>query len=339
MKRRSYWAIFKANKRALVSFWIFIIIFVISTFANFIANERPIFVYKDNQAFFPIFVKYPETAFGGVLKTQPNYRGEFMQEKLKDSFVIWPPVPYSYDTITLNLDSPPPTGLSSKHLLGTDDRARDVLARLIYGFQISIYFGLILTFFSIILSVILGALQGFYGGKVDLFGQRLTEIWSGVPTLFLLIVLSSFVIPSFWWILLIVLLFNWMGLSNLVRAEFLKARNYDYVKIAKTLGASHVKIMFAHILPNAMVATITYMPFIMIASIGTLISLDFLNFGMPPGSPSLGDLIQQGKDNLNSPNLAITGFFAVAVLLGCFVFIGEGIRDCFDVSKKGRAVK
>jgi len=247
--------------------------------------------------------------------------------------MLWPPIRYSYDTINYNLSVPAPAPPSRENLLGTDDQARDVVARLIYGFRISVLFGLALTLFSSFVGVIVGAVQGYYGGKIDLIGQRFIEIWSGLPVLFLLIIMTSFVTPNFWWLLGIMLLFSWMGLVDVVRAEFLRARNLEYVRAARALGLNNSGIMFKHMLPNAMVATLTFMPFILTGSITTLTSLDFLGFGLPPGSPSLGELIAQGKTNLQAPWLGLSAFVVLAVMLSLLVFVGEAVRDAFDPRK------
>ncbi|WP_180675624.1 ABC transporter permease [Helicobacter sp. 11S03491-1] len=327
------WRVFCSNKRAFYSLWIFVILFVVSMGAEFIANDKPLFIYKDSKAYFPIFLSYPEKVFGGDFDTEANYNDPYVKNiLLKNAFVIYPPIPYSYDTIVMDLGSPAPTSPSGKHWLGTDDQARDVGARLIYGYRISIIFGLILSIFSVVIGVSVGALQGYYGGILDLLGQRFVEIWSGIPVLFLIIIISSFLAPNFWWILALTLAFSWMGLVGVVRAEFLRGRNMDYVKASRALGVSDGRIIFYHILPNGLVATITYIPFIMAGSIATLVSLDFLGFGMPVGSASLGELLSQGKNNLTSPHLAIVGFVAIAVLLSVLVFIGEGVRDAFDSS-------
>lgn len=329
------WQVFKRNKRATFSLWIFLFLLVTSSLAKFIANDKPLLIYENSKFYFPIFVSYPEKIFGGDFDTEADFSDPYVRRLLKEkgAFVIYPPIPYSYDTIIPDLKTPAPLGISWKNILGVDDQARDVFARLIYAYQISIYFGLLLCLFSVIIGVCVGALQGFYGGKIDLLGQRFVEIWSGIPLLFLMIILSSFVKPSFWWILVIVLLFSWMSLVGVVRAEFLRGRNMDYVKVARMLGTRDMGIIFRHLLPNAMVATITYIPFIITGSIATLVSLDFLGFGMPVGSPSLGELLQQGKNNLTSPHLAIVGFCATALLLGVLVFIGEGVRDAFHPKK------
>lgn len=331
-KRR--WRVFCKNKRAFYSLWIFAILFVLSMGANFVANDKPLFIYKDHKSYFPVFVSYPEKIFGGDFDTEADYNDPYVKKLLQNAFVIYPLIHYSYDTIVRDLNSPAPTPPTLKHWLGTDDQARDVSARLLYGYRISIIFALILSFFSVLIGVSVGAFQGYYGGMVDLLGQRFVEIWSGIPMLFLVIIISSFIAPNFWWILALVLIFSWMSLVGVVRAEFLRGRNMDYVKASKALGASDIRIIFYHILPNALVATITYIPFIMAGSIATLTSLDFLGFGMPVGSASLGELLSQGKNNLTSPHLAIVGFMAVAILLSVLVFIGEGIRDAFDSNVK-----
>ena len=269
--------------------------------------------------------------FGGDLPTEADYRDEFVVDLITEhGWMVYPPVRFSYDTINYDLSTPAPSPPDRANLLGTDDQGRDVLARLIYGFRISVLFGLALTIFSSVAGIAVGAVQGYYGGKTDLFGQRFIEIWSSLPTLFLLIILSSIVKPNFWWLLGIMLLFSWMSLVPVVRAEFLRGRNLEYVKAAKALGLNDIGIMYKHILPNAMVATITFMPFILTGSITTLTALDFLGFGLPPGSPSLGELVSQGKSNLQAPWLGISAFFVLSIMLTLLVFIGEAFRDAFD---------
>ncbi|WP_104641420.1 ABC transporter permease [Helicobacter bizzozeronii] len=327
------WQAFRANKRAFWALVVFVVLFVLSLGAEAWVNDKPLFIYKDHMAYFPIFKDYPETTFGGDFYTSTDYSDPYVKDHLlKNAFVIHPLIPYSYDTIIMDLKAPAPTPPSLKHWLGTDDQARDVLARLVYGYRISILFGLVLSLGSVVLGVVIGAFQGYYGGLLDLLGQRFIEIWSGIPTLFLLIILSSIFTPNFWWLLLLVLAFSWMGLAQVVRTEFLRGRNMDYVKASYALGVSDVRVIFYHILPNAMVATITYIPFIMAGSIGALVSLDFLGFGMPVGSASLGELLNQGKNNLYAPHLALVGFFAIALLLSILVFIGEGVRDAFSAT-------
>lgn len=320
---------FKANKKAFYSLWIFLGIFIISLNAEFIANDKPLYIRYDNQSYFPIFQSYPETTFGGDFESEANYNDPYLQDLIKQKgFLIMPPIPYSYDTIIYTLPSPAPTPPSLLNPLGTDDLGRDVVARLLYGLKTSILFAFILTFFSSIIGLLIGAICGYFGGKIDLFGQRLIEIWSGMPILFILIILASLLQPTFWTILFAVLLFSWIALVPFVRAEFLKVRNLDYIKAAKMLGVSHYRIIFYHILPNALVALLTYLPFILCGSITTLASLDFLGLGLPPPNASLGEILAQGKNNLNAPWLGLSGFFALSILLCLLVFIGEGLRDC-----------
>lgn len=328
------WLNFRKNKRGFYSLIIFTFLFFATLFAEIIANDKPVIVSYDEQLYFPIFKVYPETEFGGDFLTEADYRDEYVAELINEKgWMLWPLVRYSYDTINYNLPVPAPAPPSEVNWLGTDDQARDVVARLIYGFRISVLFGLALTIFSSLVGVVVGALQGFYGGKIDLFGQRFIEIWSGLPVLFLLIIMTSFITPNFWWLLGIMLMFSWMGLVDVVRAEFLRARNLEYVRAARALGLDNRGIMFTHMLPNAMVATLTFMPFILTGSITTLTSLDFLGFGLPPGSPSLGELIAQGKTNLHAPWLGASAFIVLAVMLSLLVFIGEAVRDAFDPRK------
>nr|WP_156492274.1 MULTISPECIES: ABC transporter permease [unclassified Oleiphilus] len=325
---------FKANRRGYYSLWIFLTLFIASLFAELIANDKPLIVYFDGGIYTPIANLYSETEFGGEFETEADYRDEYVIELIEEKgWILWPPIRFSYDTHNYQLETPAPSAPTTINILGTDDQARDVMARVIYGFRISVLFGLALTIFSSIVGVAVGALQGYYGGKIDLIGQRFIEIWSGLPVLFLLIILSSVIEPTFWWLLGIMLLFSWMGLVDVVRAEFLRARNLEYVRAARALGLNNAGIMFRHILPNAMVATLTFMPFILTGSITTLTSLDFLGFGLPPGSPSLGELISQGKTNLHAPWLGMTAFIVLAVMLSLLVFIGEAFRDAFDPRK------
>jgi microcin C transport system permease protein len=325
---------FRANRRGYYSLWIFLVLFIASLFAELIANDKPLIVYFDGGIYTPIANVYAETEFGGEFETEADYRDEYVIELIEENgWILWPAIRFSYDTHNYQLETPAPSAPTSTNILGTDDQARDVMARVIYGFRISVLFGLALTIFSSIVGVAVGALQGYYGGKIDLIGQRFIEIWSGLPVLFLLIILSSVIEPTFWWLLGIMLLFSWMGLVDVVRAEFLRARNLEYVRAARALGLNNAGIMFRHILPNAMVATLTFMPFILTGSITTLTSLDFLGFGLPPGSPSLGELISQGKTNLHAPWLGMTAFLVLAVMLSLLVFIGEAFRDAFDPRK------
>ncbi|HDQ15265.1 MAG TPA: ABC transporter permease [Sediminispirochaeta sp.] len=322
---------FRKNTRGYLSFWIFLTLFVLSLFAELLANDQPLLISHRGQLFFPIIKEYPETAFGGEFEMAADYRDPYVTELIEaDGWILWPPIPYSYKTIIYDLPSPAPSPPTWENLLGTDDKGRDVLARLIYGFRISVLFGLTLTLFSSVVGVAVGAVMGYYGGRIDILGQRFIEVWSGMPTLFLLIILASVVQPNFWWLLGITLLFSWMSLVGVVRAEFLRGRNFEYVLAARALGLRDRKIMFRHILPNAMVATLTFMPFILGGSVTTLTSLDFLGFGLPVGSPSLGELLAQGKANLQAPWLGISAFVVLASMLALLVFIGEAVRDAFD---------
>ena len=325
---------FMSNKRGWYSFWIFTLLFLISIFANFIANDKPLLIKYNNQIYFPVIKEYSETMFGGDFETEADYRDPYVKGLINNNgWMIWPIIPYTYNTIIRDLAVPAPAPPSKKNWLGTDDQARDVLARLIYGFRISILFGFTLTFFSMIIGVSAGAIQGYFGGKTDLFFQRFMEIWSAIPTLYILIILASIVQPNFWWLLAILLLFSWMGYVGVVRAEFLRARNFDYVRAARALGVSNFKIMLRHLLPNATVATITFLPFSLSASVTTLSGLDFLGFGLPPGSASLGEMVNQGRNNLHAPWLGLTSFFTLGLMLGLLVFVGEAIRDALDPRK------
>ena len=326
---------FRANRRGFWSLWIFLALFGITLFAEFVANDKPLLVSYGDRLYVPVLVSYPETTFGGDFETEAEYRDPFLAELIeeKGGWMLWPPVRYSYSTINLDLPVPAPAPPSAENWLGTDDQGRDVVARLIYGFRISVLFGLVLTVLSSIIGVAAGAVQGYFGGWTDLLFQRFIEIWSGLPVLFLLIILASIVEPNFWWLLGIMMLFSWMALVGVVRAEFLRARNFDYVRAARALGVRDSTIMFKHVLPNAMVATMTFLPFILNGSITTLTALDFLGFGLPPGSPSLGELLAQGKANLHAPWLGFAAFFVLAIMLSLLIFIGEAVRDAFDPRK------
>ena len=355
---RRRWENFKANRRGYWSLWVFLVLFILSLGAEFIANDRPFFVSYEGRWYFPVFVNYPETTFGGDFETATDYRDPFVRKLIteKGGYMIWPPIRYSYNTHNLDLPTPapsPPTWmlteaqcqpvLDKKSLnrcsdleynwLGTDDQGRDVTARLIYGFRISVLFGLALTLISSVIGVAAGAVQGYFGGWTDLLFQRFIEIWTSVPSLYLLLIISSVLVPGFFVLLGILLLFSWVSLVGLVRAEFLRGRNFEYVQAARALGVSNALIMFRHLLPNAMVATLTFLPFILSSSVMTLTALDFLGFGLPPGSPSLGEMLSQGKANIQAPWLGLTAFFTVAVMLSLLIFIGEAVRDAFDPRK------
>src|SRR4051794_13112761 len=355
------WQNFKANRRGYLSLWLFLILFFVSLFAEFIANDKPFLVKYDGHIYFPAVVTYPETTFGGDFETATDYRDPFVREKIaeKGGFMLWPPIRYSYDTHNLDLPTPAPSKptwlLTEKECqpvverkklascrdlehnwLGTDDQGRDVVARLIYGFRISVLFGLSLTIISSLIGVAAGGVQGYFGGWIDLAFQRFIEVWTAIPSLYLLLILSSVLVPGFFVLLGILLLFSWVSLVGLVRAEFLRGRNFEYIMAARALGVSNAVIMFRHLLPNAMVATMTFLPFIVSSSVMTLTALDFLGFGLPPGSPSLGELLSQGKANVQAPWLGFTGFFAVAIMLSLLIFIGEAVRDAFDPRKTFR---
>jgi microcin C transport system permease protein len=355
---RRRWTNFKRNRRGFYALWVFLFLFIASLFAEVIANDKPFMIQYNGRFYFPSIFTYAETTFGGEFETAADYRDPYLQQKIEEGGgrMWWPPIRYSYRTHNLDLPTPAPSKptwllseeqcksvVQRKNLtgcrdleynwLGTDDQGRDVLARIIYGFRISVLFGLILTSISSVIGVTAGAIQGFFGGKVDLFFQRGLEIWTSVPTLFLLMIISSVLTPSFWVLLGILLLFSWVSLVNLVRAEFLRCRNFEYVMAARALGVSNIRIMFRHLLPNAMVATLTMLPFLLSASVGTLTSLDFLGLGLPPGSPSLGELLSQGKANIQAPWLGLSGFFTIAIMLSLLVFIGEAVRDAFDPRK------
>ncbi len=328
-------AAFRANRRGVICFWIFLVLFTVSLFAEFIANDRPIVMEYRGQWYFPIFLDYPGTDFGpDFLPTETDYTDPMVKTAIRaHGWMLWPLIPYHYDTIVNNLPSPAPSPPSWQNWLGTDDQARDVLSRVIYGFRISVLFGFTLTILSSIVGIAAGAVQGFYGGLVDLFGQRGMEIWSGMPQLFLLIILSSIINPSFWILLIFLLLFSWMTLTGLVRAEFLRGRNLEYVRAARALGVSDAVVMWRHVLPNAMVAVLTFLPFILSGSVTLLASLDFLGFGLPPGSPSLGELVTEAKNNLQAPWLGITAFVVLGGTLALLIFVGEAVRDAFDPRK------
>jgi len=325
---------FRAHKRGYWSMWIFIALFGISLFSEFIANDRPYLVYYESEFYFPVLKAYPETQFGGDFQTEADYSDPYVSGLIEDNgWMLWPLIRYNHRTIAWDLKSPAPSAPDAEHWLGTDDQARDVVARLLYGFRISVLFGFTLTVISAIIGVAAGAVQGYYGGWLDLLFQRFIEVWAGLPTLYLLIILASVVEPNFWWLLGLLLLFSWMGFVGVVRAEFLRARNFEYVQAAKALGVSSTRIIFQHVLPNAMVATMTFLPFTLAGSVTVLTSLDFLGIGLPPGSASLGELLAQGKANLQAPWLGLTGFFVILVMLCLLMFIGEAVRAAFDPRK------
>ncbi len=325
---------FRANQRGYWSLWLFLLLFGLSLSAEFIANDRPLLIHYRDAFYYPVFKDYAETDFGGVFPSEANYRDPYLAKLIDENgWMLWPPIRFRYDTVNYQLPIPAPAPPSRDNWLGTDDQGRDVVARLIYGLRISVLFGLLLTLSSSIIGVAAGAVQGYFGGRLDLLFQRFLEVWGGLPQLFILIIVSSVVTPGFWTLLLILMLFSWTSLVGVVRAEFLRARNFDYVRAARALGMTDGRIMVKHVLPNAMVATLTFMPFILSGSIVALTALDFLGLGLPPGSASLGDLLRQGKDNLQAPWLGISGFVLMALLLSLLVFVGEAVRDAFDPRK------
>ena len=328
-------AAFRANRRGWWSLRVFLALFALSLFAEGIANDRPLAIRYDGNWFFPVLKDYAEDAFGPeFMPVEADYTDPMLAQTIgKNGWMVWPPIPFRYNTLVKDLPVPAPAPPSARNLLGTDDQARDVLARVIYGFRTSVLFGFSLTIVSSIIGIAAGAIQGFKGGLTDLLFQRFIEIWSGMPQLYLLIILSSMITPGFWVLLLFLLLFSWMSLTGVVRAEFLRGRNLEYVRAAKALGVSDLAVMWRHILPNAMVATLTFLPFILSGSVTLLASLDFLGFGLPPGSPSLGELVGQGKNNLHAPWLGITAFVVLGGLLSMLIFIGEAARDAFDPRK------
>lgn len=325
---------FRTNRRGMASLVVFGVLFVLSLFAEFLANDKPVLIRYDGAFYCPILRDYPETTFGGDLPTNAFYGDREVQHMIEaKGWMLWPLIPYRYDTRATGEARSTLLPPSLAHPLGTDDQARDVLARVIYGFRISVLFGLSLTILSSIVGIAAGAVQGYFGGWIDLSFQRFLEVWSSLPTLYLLIILASLVQPGFWILLGIMLLFSWTALVGYVRAEFLRGRNFDYVRAARALGMLDGRIMMRHILPNAMTAALTYLPFILAGSVTTLTSLDFLGYGLPPGSPSLGELLLQGKNNLNAPWLAFTGFIVISLMMALLVFIGEAVRDALNPRK------
>lgn len=323
---------FKSNKRGYYSFILFSILFIISLFAEFIANDKPVIMYLQGQFYVPVLFNTTEQDLGADLPIEPMYKDPFIRELVieKGGWFIMPPIPFSYKSSDLYIEGPAPAPPSSRHWLGTDDSGKDTLARLIYGFRLSVLFGISLTILSSIIGVAIGAIQGYFGGFVDLFGQRLVEIWAGLPILLILITLASVVKPNFFWLLGILTLFSWMPLVGVVRAEVLRTRNFEYVRAARSLGVSDLEVILKHVLPNAMVATLTFLPFILSGAVTMLTALDFLGFGLPFGSPSLGEILAQGKANIHSPWLGLTGFFTLGLMLTLLIFIGEAVRDAFD---------
>ncbi|WP_180130974.1 ABC transporter permease [Acinetobacter sp. YH12057] len=322
---------FKENKLGFTCFISFALIFMLSLAVEFIANDKPLLVKYDDSLYVPVLKSYPETAFGGVFETEADYKDPVVQQLIDDKgWAVWPLIKFSYQTPNLELAVPVPSAPTAQNWLGTDDQGRDVLARILYGLRVSLLFGFALTFASSILGIIVGAIQGYYGGWIDLIGQRILEVWGGLPMLFMVMILVSMFTPSVYWLFVIMLLFGWPTLVGLVRAEFLRARNFDYVRAARSLGVTDSTIMFRHILPNAMSSSLSQLPFMLTANITALTALDFLGYGLPPDAASLGELLLQGKNNLNAPWLALSGFFTLAIVLSLLIYIGEATRDAFD---------
>ena len=330
MQRR--WQQFKRNRRGYWSLWIFLTLFGLSLCAELIANDRPIVMLHAGELWFPVFNDYTELEIGGELEIPVQYKDPYVLDLVEASggWMLMPLIPFRFDTQDLYIETSTPSAPSARHWIGTDDRAKDVFARLIYGFRLSVLFGLSLTLFSSIIGISVGALQVYFGGVVDLIGQRFVETWAGLPILLMLIILASVVDPSVYWLLGILTMFSWMPLVGVVRAEFLRTRNFDFVRAARALGLSNFVIMRRHVLPNAMVAALTFLPFILSGAVTTLTALDFLGFGLPAGSPSLGELLAQGKGNMQAPWLGISGFVTLGTMLTLLIFIGEGVRDAFD---------
>ena len=337
MLNNEKWRIFKNNKRAYISLLLFAIIFLLSLFSELISNNKPLIIKYKNNYYFPSVVMYTDKFFGGDFPTEADYTDELIKNNIKkNGWMLMPIIPYSYNTVDYYLDTATPSAPDKKHWLGTDEEGRDILARILYGIRLSVIFAFLLTFISSGVGIFIGAVQGYFGGKIDLIFQRLIEIWDSLPQLFILIIIASVFLPTFWGLLLILLLFSWTGLTSMVRAEFLRTRNFEYVKAAKVLGVGDFTIMFRHILPNALVTTVTFVPFIMAEAITALSALDFLGLGLPQDYPSLGDLVRQGKDNLHAPWIGITIFVVLSALLSMLIFIGEGIRDVFDTRNTRR---
>ena len=322
---------FKKNKLGFGCFIVFMMIFILSLGAELIANDKPLIVKYDQQWYFPVVKSYPETTFGGIFESEAEYKDPAVQQLIDaKGWALWPMLRYSYQTPNLNLTVPVPSAPTSDNWLGTDDQGRDVVARILYGLRVSLLFGFALTVMSAVLGILVGAVQGYYGGWVDLIGHRILEVWGGLPMLFMVMILVSMFTPSVYWLFLIMLLFGWPALVGLVRAEFLRARHLDYVRAARSLGVKDSTIMFRHILPNAMSSSLSQLPFMLTANITALTALDFLGYGLPPEAASLGELLLQGKNNLNAPWLALSGFFSLALVLSLLIYIGEATRDAFD---------
>lgn len=322
---------FKQNRLGFICLIVFAVIFVLAIFSELIANDKPLVVKYQQSYYFPVIQSYPETTFGGIFETEADYKDPAVQQLIdRDGWALWPVIPFSYQTPNLELAVPVPSPPSQQNWLGTDDQGRDVLARILYGLRVSLLFGFALTLCAAFIGILIGALQGYYGGWVDLIGQRVLEVWGGLPMLFMVMILVSMFTPSVYWLFVIMLLFGWTALVGLVRAEFLRARNFDYVRAARALGVADRTIIFRHILPNAISSSLSQLPFMLTANITALTALDFLGYGLPPDAASLGELLLQGKNNLNAPWLALSGFFTLALVLSLLIYVGEATRDAFD---------
>lgn len=330
------WTVFKKNKRAYRALILFTLIFIVSLFSELVANDNPLIVKYKNKLYFPIVHEYSDAFLGGDFPTKADYHDVVVRQNIQQNgWMLMPPIPYSFNTVDYELAQATPSAPSKQHWLGTDEEGRDVVARILYGIRLSVIFAFLLTAVSSAIGIVIGAVQGYFGGKIDLIFQRFIEIWDSLPQLFILIIIASVFLPTFLSLLLILLLFSWTGLTGMVRAEFLRLRNFEFVKAAKVLGVSNARIMFRHILPNALVTSITFVPFIMAEAITSLSALDFLGLGLPTDYPSLGDLVRQGKDNLQAPWIGVSIFVVLSGLLSMLIFIGEGIRDVFDTRKNG----
>lgn len=328
---------FKKNRRAYYALILFCVVFFLSLFSELIANDKPLIVKYKNSYYFPIVFSYNDDFFGGDFPTEANYKDITIRQNIEQNgWMFMPLVPYSFNTVDYELAQATPSAPSQTHWLGTDESGRDILARILYGIRLSIVFAFLLTLVSSLIGIVIGAVQGYFGGKTDLILQRVIEIWDSLPQMFILIIIASVFLPTFWGLLLILLLFSWTGLTGMVRAEFLRLRNFEFVKAARVMGVGNMRIMFRHILPNALVTSVTFIPFIMAEAITALSALDFLGLGLPEDYPSLGDLVRQGKDNLQAPWIGVSIFIVLSGLLSMLIFIGEGVRDALDTRKNSR---
>lgn len=337
MSIRNGITLFRQNKRAWWSAVLFCLIMIISFCSEFIANDRPLVLSYKGELYFPVLKTYTDADFGGDFPTPADYKDEFIVNNINNNgWMIMPLIPFSFNTVDFMMKEPTPAAPSHIHWLGTDDEGRDILARILYGVRLSVIFAFVLTFVSSLIGIAAGAVQGYFGGKVDIFMQRFIEIWDSLPQLFILIIVASLFIPGFWTLLIILLFFSWTSLTGMVRAEFMRTRNFEFVKAAQVLGVSNWRIIYRHILPNALVAAVTFIPFLISEAVVSLTALDFLGLGLSHDYPSLGDLVRQGKDNLQAPWIGISAFVVLSALLTLLIFIGEGVRDALDTRKVRR---